>query len=76
MLAKVHKKLHIHSFLYKKSANMANLSLRFVSKRGTFCMETEGVLYGNGRRFGPKWETFWPKMECVLPQNGGANILG
>ena len=28
--------------------------LRFVSKRGTFCMETECVLYQNGRRFDTK----------------------
>jgi len=30
--------------------------LRFVSKRGAFCMETECVLYQNGRRFDTKWE--------------------
>ena len=30
--------------------------LRFVSKRGTFCMETECVLYQNGRRFDTKRE--------------------
>jgi len=28
------------------------------------------VLYGNGMRFGTKWNAFWHKMECVLAQNG------
>lgn len=42
---------------------MANLSLRFVSKRGTFCMETEGVLYQNGRRFDTKCMAFCHKTE-------------
>ena len=57
------------------------LSLRFVSKRPAFCMETEGVLYQNGRRFdtkrksplrrfGPNQMVFWGKTECVLGQIG------
>ena len=31
-----------------------------------FCIKTECVLYGNGRRFGPKWETFCHKMEMPI----------
>ena len=40
--------------------------LRFVSKRGAFCMETECVLYQNGRRFMAKWEAFRYKMALFL----------